>query len=252
MRPPAYTDNIIIDGNNIGSYPLEFTRRKTIIIVGFGGYLLPTQEHYFCIGPYNGYFTQYKDYGFKFEILDPQISRKTPAPKLHLIMGVQASGKTTISKRFLDSNPNVPYVCSDLYWPVDETGRRCWFDEEGRQRCWYSDPLPEDQKARAYSWAHKELNKYMGEGNDVVFEGTLVDKHNRNSIMFDAWLCGYEVHGKFLIPPLLTCALRNAARTHPVPDIALARTYSKVCIPEIQEGFTTLEVLRNEQEEEEE
>jgi predicted kinase len=87
---------------------------------------------------------------------------------------------------------------------------------------------------------------YMDVGDDILFEGTLVDKHTRRNLLYDAWMSGYEVHGIFLLPSLLVCAQRNSKRAHPVPDVVLARTYAKVEVPEEEEGFATLEIRKME------
>jgi len=164
--------------------------------------------------------------------------------RIILLHGPQASGKTAYSEKILEESPHLKYVCSDLYYPVDEAGKRYWIDVCGTRRCWYKDPLPSEVKDRAYSWAYQQLVAEIDAGNEILFEGTLVDRHSRKKVINEAQRRDYEVKGIFLLPSLLVCAQRNVERTHPVPDVALARTYSKIEIPVEEEGFTTLKIVR--------
>jgi hypothetical protein len=158
--------------------------------------------------------------------------------------GPQSSGKTTRSEKMLEDNPDLLYLCSDLYYPIDTKGKRYWLDECGNKRCWYTEPLPSEVKDRAYSWAYQRLIAEMDARKDILFEGTLVDRHTRKKYLSEANKRDYEVHGMFLLPSLLVCAQRNAERKHPVPEVALARTYSKVELPTQEEGFSSLKIIR--------
>lgn len=158
-------------------------------------------------------------------------------PLLFVICGPQASGKTTRSEKMRIDNPHWHYICSDLYYPVDSEGRRYWFDENGNRRCWYTDQLPSEVKDRAYSWAYQQLIAEMDAQKDILYEGTLVDKHSRKKLLCEAKSRDYSVSGVFLFPSLLICAQRNSCRTHPVPDVVLARTYSKMEIPDVAESM---------------
>jgi predicted kinase len=166
-------------------------------------------------------------------------------PTLTLIIGPQAAGKTTVSKQKLAESPHLIYICSDLYWPVDDKGRRYWLDHAGNRYCWYKDPIPSEIKDKAYSWARHQLIKTMSEQNDAVFESTLVDKHTRKRFIQDCFVYGYDVDAIFLYPSLLTCAKRNSTREHPVPDAVLARTYAKIEAPTEDEGFYKLKIIRS-------
>ena len=160
-----------------------------------------------------------------------------------LILGPQASGKTTFSNEMLKKNPFLNYVCSDLYWPTDEKGNRYWIDACGFRRCWYRDPIPSETKDKAYSWARRKALEYMQEQQDILFEATLVDQHTRKRFLQDCQTYNYQVEGLFLFPSLLVCAQRNATREHPVPDVVLARTYAKIEVPTKDEGFHKLEII---------
>jgi predicted kinase len=259
MRKRVFNaEQVIINGVKLGPAPVKFRPDKMICIGDIGGsqkihmgnYARATQGQNvlqtFQIDDYKGTFTKYETGWSTVHIEDPNLERDLPTLKLTAIMGVQASGKTTISNEFLAESPTTQYVCSDLYWPVDQQGQRYWTDDSGARKCWYSDPLPSELKERAYSWSHRKMLAYMDAGDDILFEGTLVDKHTRNNLLYDAWMSGYEVHGIFLLPSLLVCASRNSKRAHPVPDVALARTYAKVEVPTKDEGFASLEIIRME------
>ena len=158
-------------------------------------------------------------------------------PLLFVMRGPQASGKTTRSKKMCEDHPEWHYICSDLYFPIDDEGKRYWFDEQGNKRCWYTDPLPTEVEDRAYYWAYQQLIAAMDAQKDKLYEGTLVDRHSRKKIINEAKARDYEVSGFFLFPSLLICAQRNSCRTHPVPDIVLARTYAKIEIPDLVESM---------------
>jgi predicted kinase len=246
---------VIINGVDLESAYIKFETNKTITIgdkgcrklnlVNYARVALGNGESKtFEIDDYKGTFSKYEVGLSQFRIEDPKLERELPQLKMTLLMGVQASGKTTIAENYLVSNSNTKYICSDQYWPVDEQGLRYWTDEDGERRCWYTDPLPSELKEKAYSWAHRRLLEHIDSGESILFEGTLVDKHTRRKVIYDAWMSCYEVHGIFLLPSLLVCAQRNAERKHPVPDVALARTYSKVELPTQEEGFSSLKIIR--------
>ena len=84
-------------------------------------------------------------------------------------------------------------------------------------------------------------------GKEILYEGTLVDRHSRKKFLGEAKSRDYEVHGIFLVPSLLICAQRNSCRLHPVPDIVLARTYAKIEIPDHieSEEYVKLEIIED-------
>ena len=160
-----------------------------------------------------------------------------------LLMGSQASGKTTFSNQILKDKPFLNYVCSDLYWSTDHEGKRYWIDCSGKRCCWYRDPIPSEIKDKAYSWARRQALTLMQEQQDILFEATLVDRHTRKRFLQDCQTYDYQVEGLFLFPSLLVCAQRNVVREHPVPDVVLARTYSRIEVPTKDEGFHKLEII---------
>lgn len=163
-----------------------------------------------------------------------------------LLAGPQASGKTTYSKKMLDENPLLHYVNSDLWWPVNVSGNRVWCDDHGQTRCWHTEPIPSHILDRAYSWAFQQFMEHLREERDVLYEATFPDMHTRKRVIREAKVRGYEVEGLFIYPSLLTCALRNKDRRHPVPDKVLARTYGKIELPTYEEGFDKLTIIGDE------
>ena len=166
--------------------------------------------------------------------------------KAILVMGPQASGKTTWSDRFLAENVFTRYVNSDLWWPV-RSGRRIWWDDEGQARCWHTEPIPSHILDKAYSWAFQLYMEHLRSEEDVIYEATFPDAHTRKRAIREARTRGYQVDGVFIYPSLLTCVLRNKAREHPVPDKVLARTYGKLELPTSREGFDKLTIIGEEE-----
>ena len=63
-------------------------------------------------------------------------------PRLIMIMGPQASGKTTLIENMPETTDYV-IISSDLYWPRDESGKRYWEDIDETRRDWGNEPMPE-------------------------------------------------------------------------------------------------------------
>jgi predicted kinase len=163
-----------------------------------------------------------------------------------LLMGPQASGKTTWSDKFLVEDILVHYVNSDLWWPVNASGKRVWHDDNGQTRCWHTEPIPSHILDKAYSWAFQQYMEHLRAEQDVLYEATFPDAHTRKRVIREAKTRGYYVEGVFMYPSLLTCVTRNINRKHPVPDKVLARTYGKLELPVYEEGFDKLTIIGEE------
>ena len=171
-------------------------------------------------------------------------------PNLVMIMGPQAAGKTTYIDKFLQENPLYKLVNSDLFWMRNGEGKRVWKDKDYMERDWGAEPIDNDVLQWAYSWAFRQFVEHLEKGLDIVYEATFVTKKDRKGVikLAKGWdqrlrpAKPYKINGVFFNPTLLECVARNENRKDRVPDIVLARTYGKIQIPSVTEGFDGLEI----------
>lgn len=166
------------------------------------------------------------------------------SPKLLLVGGPQASGKTTFVESFLEQHPRFTLISSDLFWPRHEdTNKRYWIDEEGTPHDWGTVVISPEILQRAWRWTYGQFLKALMARKDIVFESTFISRKDRKGILQDAHDEEYYIEGVFFFPSLLVCAQRNENRHDRVPDRVLARTYAQIDPPHLSEGFKRLQIM---------
>jgi len=164
--------------------------------------------------------------------------------KAIMVMGPQAGGKSTYVRKIRDERPCYRAISADLWFPRDEdTGQLYWVDSDGHKCDWGLKPMDAAILARAWQWVMDQIREGVAKGEHIIIEGTLVTEARRREVLLPFQGQGYTVAGVFLMPTLLECARRNEARRDRVPDTVLARTYSRIEIPTLGEGFSCLQML---------
>lgn len=161
-------------------------------------------------------------------------------PSLTVLMGPQASGKSTWAKQ---QSPDHPVLSSDSWFQVDATGARYYWDEEGEVR-YYNDGLTSQILSCAWAWVWFTFAIYLRDRKSFVFEGTFPSRISRSHIIHMAQAFGYTVTCVYFDLPLAECLRRNRERINVVPDKVIARTYASMEPPSEEEGWDEILVIR--------
>lgn len=174
----------------------------------------------------------------------------TVKKRLIMLMGPQASGKTTWIKDFIKNynKENWIVIASDHYWPrCPVSGLRYWIDKNGIKRSWGLEPIAEQAMSKAWKFAHNVFLDTLayGEGRPILWEATFPARRDRKTIIDIADYHDYTVECVCLYPKLAVCASRNDERPDRVPDIILARTYASIQLPSKEEGFKYVTIIKD-------
>lgn len=130
-----------------------------------------------------------------------------PHKQAIILIGIQASGKSTFCQRYLQSG-------SLAHISLDEVGTR-----------------------------NRELEMLMQCINDdrsFVIDNTNPEVADRNRYISLAKAHGYEIVGIFFQSKVRDCIKRNEMRGTKVPAKAIASTSNKLQLPSLEEGFDML------------
>ena len=153
--------------------------------------------------------------------------------KLYVLVGPQASGKSTWHRNFANELPLLP---SDSWFLTEDDGRRFWI-ESGKGKCYYNDGLNPSILAEAWSWVWQRFAEYLRHDASFVLEGTYPTRVSRSHVINIAKSFGYEVVCISFTLPLEECLQRNRNRVNVVPDKVIARTYASMEEPDWNEGW---------------
>jgi predicted kinase len=155
--------------------------------------------------------------------------KKMETPVLYVVMGAQASGKSTWIRENLSA---LDIVSPDLYGDL-LPGERWWNNDD--------EPFYVTA-AKAWAWAWQQFGFALQRGKDFIFEATLPTKIARSPLINVAKAFGYEVVCIYNVESLQTLLERNQARTPAVPPEAIARTYLAQEEPEFAEGWDSITI----------
>jgi predicted kinase len=130
--------------------------------------------------------------------------------KLILLVGIQASGKSTLALKLVDKG--FKRICAD--------------DIRGEL---FGDPIIQGDTTKVFGIFFERLEKLLAEGVDVVVDNTNLTAKQRKPILDLAAAAGYtDIQLWLLDVPLETCLKRNAGRERVVPEEAIASYYNEL------------------------
>ena len=146
--------------------------------------------------------------------------------KITMMIGIPASGKSTIAK----SIPGV-YVCPD----------------EIRKEL-YGDISIQGNPVEVFGVAEERIRSAIANGNDVVYDATNTTKYRPDTITEFRNYGATEVNGVFVNTPFEVCVARNAKRSdrsEPVPDAVMKWMWKSLTEnpPTEADGFDNLVVI---------
>jgi len=133
------------------------------------------------------------------------------------LVGVPASGKSTYAKTLLAVNPNMVYLCPDI-WREEMTG------DMSNHSC------------DAFIWNNLLYTRIIGaqvQRKDIVFDSTAYRPKNRKGPCAFAKEQGYRVVAHVMMTPFSVCWERNMARERIVPRPVFDRMVAGWTLPDL-------------------
>lgn len=148
-------------------------------------------------------------------------------PKLTILIGISASGKSTYAKQLVDKE-NCIIVSSD--------GIRQEICEGG---------VPDQSKnEEVFQLFHKRIRENLKDGKDVIADATSITLKSRRAIFNAVRGIDCNITGIIIVKSIEECLKDNkdSNREYPVPEEVIHRQVRKFQIPFKEEGFDTIEI----------
>ncbi|MBC8122919.1 MAG: AAA family ATPase [Gemmatimonadaceae bacterium] len=143
-----------------------------------------------------------------------------------VLIGLPASGKSTLASQLGSALPAVVIVSSDAI-----------------RAELYGDAAIQREPARVFAVAHARLHQALVAGNATIFDATNLEAPFRRRLLAQLRLWGAQrMIGLWLDTPLGVCRVRNQNRVRVIPDRVLERMHRQLCAypPTLEEGFDYL------------
>lgn len=147
--------------------------------------------------------------------------------KLYMMIGIPASGKSTIAKEIAKSEEAI-IVSSD----------------EIRNEL-LGDINDQTQNAKVFEEVERRLKINIKEGRNVIFDATNINYKKRRDWLNRFNKYNVEKIGILVATPYEECLLRNSQRERKVPEEVIKRMYFNFYIPQYYEGFDEIQIKYN-------
>ena len=145
----------------------------------------------------------------------------------YLICGISGGGKTTLSKRIIELNPNIVMLDVDEYY-AEINGDEC-------------------NRANAFEVWHllyADIHNLELQGKDVLLTVNALTQSQRRQ--FIEWFPSFKHHMIWVIAPWEKCVEGNATRRRHVPLDALEKQWHKMEFPNAsEEGWESIAHVTN-------
>lgn len=147
--------------------------------------------------------------------------------KLYMMIGLPASGKSTIAKEISESEGAI-IVSTDKI-------REEFFGDINNQ----------NHNEEVFEKAESSIKFYIANEQDVIFDATNISYKKRRAFLDK--LKNYRVKkiAVLVATPYEECVKRNAARDRKVPEEVITRMYHNFYIPQYYEGFDEIQIRYN-------
>lgn len=146
-----------------------------------------------------------------------------------VLIGLPASGKSTLASQLGNALPTATIVSSDAI-----------------RAELYGDAAIQREPARVFAVAHARLHRALVAGSATIFDATNLEAPFRRQLLAQLRSWGAQrIIGLWLDTPLEVCRVRNKNRVRVIPDRALERMHRQLCAypPTLEEGFDYLVCL---------
>ncbi len=140
-------------------------------------------------------------------------------PKLFLMVGLSASGKSTIAKGLAEDYKAVT-VSSDVI---------------REEIC--GNVSDQSKNEEVFKIFHKRIRKYLYEKRNVIADATNITMKSRRAIINNVKKMDVEIIAYIVPKRIEECIRDNVDRGHPVPEEVIYKQEKRFQIPFIEEGF---------------
>ena len=145
----------------------------------------------------------------------------------YLVCGISGGGKTVLSKRILEKNPNLVFYDVDDYYKLingDECIHKNSFD--------------------VWHLLFKDIHQSELEGKDVLLTTNALTVAQRRQLI--EWFPTFSHHLIWVISPLKQCLIGNRSRKRRMPENLLVRDWHRMEFPNPGEaGWDTITHITN-------
>ena len=166
--------------------------------------------------------------------------------KLYILVGVPASGKSTISKHLISESCTVystDAIRCELFGDEKLTYTDEWLKKNGYNGS--DDHLEKYDYANItiYRMFFERINKSLNEGLDVIADATNISKYSRSRLIKACGENASEIHAIVIATPLDTCIRQNIARGEKLTEKALRWIADDYEEPTPDEGFDSIRFI---------
>lgn len=140
-------------------------------------------------------------------------------PKLYIMVGISASGKTTIGKQIAEKEKCI-VVSSD-----EIRGEIC------------GDVMDQSKNVEVFKIFHERIKKYLLQGNNVIAEATNINIKSRRAIFENVKNVDCEKIAYIIPKTIEQCIEDNIDKEYPVPHHVIKKQMMNFQIPFYEEGF---------------
>lgn len=146
---------------------------------------------------------------------------------LIMMVGLPASGKSTLAKEFNEIYRGSVLISADAY------------REEQ-----YGDEAVQGDNNKLFETIHVDILSNLKDGKSVIFDATNIAYKKRMHLLEKVNRLPVEVTKAAIVmaTPVKTCLARNVARNRVVPDEVILRMWKAFTVPQYFEGFDFIEV----------
>ncbi|WP_291567090.1 MULTISPECIES: AAA family ATPase [unclassified Clostridium] len=148
-------------------------------------------------------------------------------PKLIMMIGLPASGKSTYAKE-ISKKENAVIISSDsmreeLYENVNDT----------------------EHNTELFIEIHKRIKEHLKNDISVVYDATNINYKMRKAFLIELNKINCYKECYFMATPYERCLEQNNIRDRKVPEHVIKRMYKNIFIPQYYEGFDKIHIIKN-------
>lgn len=147
-------------------------------------------------------------------------------PKIYVMMGLPASGKSTHANKLCEGNKNIVIHSSDKL-----------------RKELYGDENSQEHNAELFVELHRRIKKDLLNKKNVIYDATNISKKRRIAFLSELKNVKCEKICVCLMTPYETCLRLNYMRDRVVPEEVIKRMYMNWCPPALNEGFDDIKLI---------
>lgn len=147
--------------------------------------------------------------------------------RLIMLIGLPGSGKSTYAKSLLDPEGKVKYCSSDSI-----------------RKELYGDENIQGNPQTVFEHLHKNVNMYLQQGCDVIYDATNVTRKNRRGVI-NKFNNIADIEAHIVWAPYEECVARDSERVKKVGEDVIRKFLYRWQSPNYDEGFKFIDVIYN-------